>query len=79
MKPFVNQLLEAATDTELGALRTWSGGSYVNINRYLRYGINVDPISKRRQKDIEAVLGKVTTQKEIIVKRGTGTREILKK
>lgn len=25
MKPFVNQLLEAATDTELGALRTWSG------------------------------------------------------
>lgn len=79
MKPFVNQLLEAATDTELGALRTWSGGSYVNINRYLRYGINVDPISKKAAKDIEAVLGKVTTQKEIIVKRGTGTREIFEK
>lgn len=76
MQPFVDQLLNVATDEELGALNLWTGETYANINRYLRYGINVDPISKKAAHDIEAVLNKTKTPEEIIVKRGTGTKEI---
>ena len=79
MKPFLSQLLDVATDTELGALNLWSGTTYVNINRYLRFGINVDDISKNAAKNIETVLNKTATPKEIIVRRGTGTKEIFQK
>lgn len=79
MKPFTDQLLEIASDTELGALNLWSGESYANINRYLRYGVNVDDISKNAARNIESVLNKISTKEEIIVRRGTGTKEIFQK
>ena len=76
MKPFTNQLLKKATDSELGALRLWTGETYANINRYVRYGINVDDISKNAAREIENILGKLSTPTEIIVRRGTGTKHI---
>ena len=79
MQPFVNQLLDVATDEELGALNLWTGETYANINKYLRYGVNVDEISKKAAHDIEAVLNKVQTTEEIIVHRGTGTKHIFEK
>lgn len=79
MKPFSNQLLDAATDAELSALSLWSGETYANINRYLRFGINVDDISKNAAKNIEAVLNRIKTSEEIIVHRGTGTKHIFEK
>lgn len=79
MKPFANQLLDVATDTELSALSLWSGETYANINRYLRFGINVDDISKNAAKNIEAVLNRIKTSEEIIVHRGTGTKHIFEK
>lgn len=79
MQPFVNQLLDVATDEELGALNLWTSETYANINKYLRYGVNVDEISKKAAHDIEAVLNKVQTTEEIIVHRGTGTKHIFEK
>lgn len=79
MQPFVNQLLDVATDEELGALNLWTGETYANINQYLRYGVNVDKISKKAAHDIETVLDKVQTTEEIIVHRGTGTKHIFEK
>lgn len=78
MDKFIEQLLEVATDEELSALRLWSGESYANINRYMRYGTEVDEISKNASKNIKNVLDRITTQEEIIVKRGTGTKSIFK-
>lgn len=79
MNSFANQLLDVATDAELSALNLWSGETYANINRYLRFGINVDDISKNAAKNIESVLNKITTTEEIIVHRGTGTKHIFEK
>ena len=76
---FVDQLIDVATDEELSALNLWSGETYVNINRYMRFGINVDDISKNAAKKIESVLDKITTNEEIIVHRGTGTNHIFEK
>lgn len=79
MKPFINQLLEVATDEELVDLRYWTGSAYVDINRYLRYGVNVSESSKNAAKNIENVLNKLETPEEIIVRRGTGTKHIFEK
>ena len=79
MQHFSNELLRVATDEELGALNMWSGETYANINKYLRYGIQVDDISIRAAKNIETVLNKVTTTEDIIVHRGTGTKHIFEK
>lgn len=79
MKPFTDQLLKVASDDELSALNLWSGETYSNINRYMRFGINVDDISKKAAKDIETVLDKIQTSEEIIVHRGTGTKHIFEK
>ncbi len=79
MQPFVDQLLNVATDEELGALNTWSGATYANMNRYMRYGINVDDISKNAAIKVETVLNKIQTTEEIIVRRGTGTKHIFEK
>ena len=76
---FVDQLIDVATDEELSALNLWSGETYANINRYMRFGINVDDISKNAAKKIESVLDKITTNEEIIVHRGTGTKHIFEK
>lgn len=78
-KTFINQLLDVATDEELSALNLWSGETYANINRYMRYGINVDDISKNAAKKIEDVLDKIYTNEEIIVHRGTGTNHMFEK
>lgn len=79
MQRFTDQLLDTATDAELSALRMWSGETFVNINRYERWGILVDEISKNAAKNIENVLSRITTPEEIIVRRGTGTRHIFEK
>lgn len=79
MKPFIDQLLGIATDDELSALKLWSGETYANINRYMRYGINVDDISKNAAKSIENVLNRISTTEDIIVHRGTGTKHIFEK
>jgi len=79
MQPMVDHLLNVATDEELGALNLWTGETFANINRYLRYGINVDDISKKAAHDIESVLNKVQTTEEMIVHRGTGTKHIFEK
>jgi len=76
LEVFENQLLDVATDKELGALNLWTGETFANINRYLRYGINVDDISKQAAIDIENVLAKIETPEQLIVHRGTGTKHI---
>lgn len=79
LKKFTDQLLDTATDEELSALRMWTGETYVNINRYERYGVYVDEISRNAANNIENVLSRMETPEDIIVRRGTGTKEIFEK
>ena len=78
-EPFINQLLDIATDEELAALHLWTGGTYALINTHLRYGTVVDSISMNAAQKIESVLGRIQTPDEIIVRRGTGTKQIFEK
>lgn len=77
MEKFTEQLLDIATDRELSALNMWTGETYANINRYMRYGHNVDDISKSAANDIKNCLDKIKTTEDIVVHRGTGIKEIL--
>ena len=77
MDKFTEQLLDIATDKELAALNMWTGETYANINRYMRYGHNVDDISKSAANDIKNCLDKIKTTEDIVVHRGTGIKEIL--
>lgn len=70
------QLLRTATDDELHALHMWTGSTFGNINRAMRYGVEVDPISANAAREIENVLDRVTTTEDMVVKRGTGTKTI---
>ena len=76
MKTLSNKLLETATDSELSALRMWTGETFSSINQYARYGTAVDDLSMTAAKGIESVLGKVTIDQPMILKRGTGIRHI---
>ena len=76
LKPFTDQLQSVATQEELSALRIWSGESYADINRYMRGGENVGRSLKNTAENIENVLNKTSTPRDLIVRRGTGTREI---
>ena len=77
MEKFTEQLLNIATDKELAALNMWTGETYANINRYMRYGHNVDDISKKAANDIKNCLSKIKTTEDIVVRRGTGIKEML--
>jgi uncharacterized protein with gpF-like domain len=77
MQPFMDQLLGVATEEEISALRLWTGETYADINRYLRYGITTDEVSRKAALDIERALSKTETPEDLYVKRGTGTRHIL--
>lgn len=79
MEKLTNQLLDTATDTELGALNIWSGETYANINRYKRYGVHVDAISRNAANNIESILSRMRTPEDMIVRRGTGTKHIFEK
>lgn len=70
------QLLITATDDELHALHMWTGSTFGNINKMMRYGEEVDPISAEAARGIESVLDRVVTTEDMIVKRGTGTKTI---
>ena len=77
MEKFTEQLLDVATDKELSALNMWTSETYADINRYMRYGHNVSDISKDAANDIKNCLNKIKTTEDIVVHRGTGTKEIL--
>lgn len=76
LKPFTDQLQGVATQEELSALRIWSGESYADINRYMRHGDNVGRSLKNTADNIVSVLNKTSTPRDLIVRRGTGTKEI---
>ncbi len=71
-----DQLLSIATDDELHSIHMWTGSTFGNINRAMRYGVKVDPISTEAARGIESVLNRVMTTEDMIVKRGTGTKHI---
>lgn len=79
MKKYTEQLLDTATDEELKALRYWSGPSYAKINLYERSGVNVGEVAKNASHKIEAVLSRLEIPEDLIVKRGTRTKEIFEK
>lgn len=79
MEAYTDRLLATASDEELSALRLWTGEAYVNIARYMRYGVNVDPISKKAAKTIEQILSRMETPEDLILKRGTGIKHIFEK
>ena len=79
MQVLTNMLLDEASDEELSALRMWTGETYVNINRYERYGIHVDEISRNAAHNIENILDRLEIPEDMIVRRGTGTKEIFEK
>lgn len=77
MEKYTEQLLDVATDKELSALNMWTSETYADINRYMRYGHNVGDVSIDAANDIKNCLNKTKTTEDIVVRRGTGTKEIL--
>lgn len=76
MKAFTDQLFEIASFEEIDAMSFWSGGAYENIQQFLRYGDNVNDIYKDAADKIVSALDRITTNENLIVRRGTGTRHI---
>lgn len=79
LQKFTDQLLKTATDEELSALRLWTSETYADINRYERWGIHVNEIARNAADNIENVLSRMETPEDIIVRRGTGTKQIFEK
>lgn len=76
LEKFTDQLFDNATEEEIEALRLWTGSAYGNINRFERYGVHVDEISRNAAVNIENILSRMSTPEDLIVKRGTGTKHI---
>lgn len=62
--------IDTLNDTDIAALRAWTGPLYSDINRFLRYGVNVGDEIKQIAKNIEKALNKLELPETIIAKRG---------
>lgn len=71
-------LINIANKDVIEAFKMWSGSSFENINRYLRYGIDTGEISINAANEITQLLNKIQISDDIILKRGTGTNAIFK-
>lgn len=77
LKSWADELRKIASPAELGAVRTWSGETYSDINQLMRYGTNKGSAVAKAAENLYNLLNRMTTKEDIYVRRGTGVRHIL--
>ncbi len=63
------ETLRGLSEDEKGVLGFWTTPSYGNINRYERFGSEIDPISKQNAIALESILQKTIISEELVARR----------